>query len=215
MSDLSVLGVLGLPGAGKTTGAAAVAASRDDVEMLTMSDVAGSVFDDAYQNGIEAFSSGMQAKIRASDYSVEEVVPSDDSSQALATFADVVLDIHGSFFSERAVERVESSDVEKCVVDGIRSTADAEGFDASADSFQLVYIHTPFSERLSRLQSRGRDAERTADAAYLVERDEQELSWGVDTILLERQPEMFYNTFESEDAYCDAFAAYVRENKLL
>lgn len=215
MSDLSVLGVLGLPGAGKTTATAALAAQRDDVQMLTMSDVAGDIFDDVYEHGIDAFPHEMQARILNSDVPADEVVPDEDSSQALAEFADTVLGIYGSFFSERAVEWVREMDVNKCIVDGIRSTADVDGFASEADSFELVYVHTPFSVRLDRLQARGRDAESEATPTYLVDRDEQELGWGVDEILLERQPDMFYNTFDTEAEYRDAFVEYIAENNLL
>jgi len=209
VNQLSVLGVLGLPGAGKTTAAESLSDHRDDVEMLTMSSVAGEVFDAVYEDGIEAFPVTMQEQIASSGVSESGVVPSEDTSKALATFADTVLGIDGTFFSRRAVASVESDGVENVVVDGVRSMADVDGFENAADSFALVYIHTPFSVRLERLTSRGRDSEQDADADYLVERDEQELGWGVDNILTEYQPQMFYNTYPTESMYTESFTQFV------
>lgn len=209
MSDLSVLGVLGLPGAGKTTAAEALSANRESVEMLTMSSVAGEVFDAVYEDGVGAFPVEMQEQIEDAEVSSSEVVPSEDTSKALATFADTVLGIDGTFFSRRAVASVESNGVENVVVDGVRSMADATGFEEAAESFELVYIHTPFSVRLERLTSRGRDSEQDADSEYLVERDDQELGWGVDNILTAYQPQMFYNNYPTEQSYTDSFVEFV------
>lgn len=211
MSELTVLGVLGLPGAGKTTAATALAAERDDVYLLTMSDVASREFDKVYQNGIDAFSESMQEEIHNSDTAVDEIVPSEDTSKALADFAGAVMSVRGTYFSKRAVEWVDTQEVERCVVDGIRSLADVDGFTEASDEFKMLYIHTPFSVRLDRLQSRGRDSEQDADAAYLIDRDNQELGWGVDEILGEHQPNMFYNNFDSEEEFTDRFVEYVTE----
>lgn len=215
MSDLSVLGVLGLPGAGKTTAAAHLAEERDDVELLTMSDVAGREFDKVYEEGITGFPSQMQTEIRESETPLEDVIPNDDTSKELADFAGSVMSVRGTYFSKRAVDWIESKEVENCVVDGIRSLADVSGFTEASDSFTMLYIHTPFSVRLKRLQSRGRDSEEDADAQYLIDRDNQELGWGVNEILGEHQPDMFYNNFETEEAFTSRFVEYVSSNRFM
>lgn len=167
MSGLSVLGVLGLPGAGKTTATKALSEQREDVEMIQMSSVAGDVFDRVYEQGISGFPGGMEQTIAESEKSTSDVVPEEDTSKALAEFADTVLGIDGTFFSRRAVAEAKSGGNNQIVVDGIRSTADVTGFKDAARNLQLVFINTPFSVRLDRLTERGRDSEKMQDPNIL------------------------------------------------
>lgn len=213
MSELTVLGFIGLPGAGKTTAASAVVDNRNDVQMLTMGDVARKEFDAVLENGIDAFSERMQEKIRQAQMT-DMVVPSEDTSEELADFAEAVMDVSGEYFSTRAVDWVAEKETEKCIVDGIRSLEDVSGFTEAADEFQLVYFHTPFSVRLNRLQSRGRDSEATAEPSYLINRDMKELSWGMNEILQNEQPDMFYNNFDSEEEFTQQFHSYIESENL-
>lgn len=215
MSEVSVLGMLGLPGAGKTTAAESLSTEVDGVCMLRMSSVASDIFDEVLENGLSWFSEDMLSRFRASEHSLEYFVPDDDTSKELADFAGAVLSVKQDYFSQIAVDRVVKSDCDRWVVDGVRSLGDLEGFDAGADEFKLLYIHTPFSVRYERIVDRGRDSEKDAELEYLVDRDKQELGWGVDAILENRQPDMFYNNFGSETEFSERFVDYVEENELV
>lgn len=184
-----VLGLLGMPGAGKTT-AFETLTSTDDFTGIQMKSIASEEFNQMQDKGLEVFSDETASEIQEQGLE-DEATPDGDIGDEIADWVDTILSVNESYFAEKAGLKISSMEnSETVVVDGIRSVADVEHISRASDHLQLVFLHTPFSTRLERLKDRGRSGEENIDAQYLINRDEQELSWGVDDIL---------STYESED----------------
>jgi dephospho-CoA kinase len=69
------------------------------------------------------------------------------------------------------------------IVDGIRTQSDLEVLETSFDSFHLIEVDAPFQTRLERIQERAREDEGDYTPYDLVDRDRQEMSWGVEYLL--------------------------------
>jgi len=180
---MNVIGLIGLPGAGKTTACEALEESDFDVEIIQMKYVAKQCYDAVNENGLGGFSEEFQSKIEQDNDAEERFCVSGDFAEEIADWVDRVLEVEGDYFASRAVERAEKSTSDYCVVDGIRSTADATTFRDTADNCVFYFLHCPFETRLTRLQDRSREGEEDMNATNLLERDRQELSWGLRAIL--------------------------------
>lgn len=179
-----VLGLLGMPGAGKTTALNALE-SRSDYNFvgLQMKSIAAEQFNQMQDVGMDSFPEKTERKIREKNL-VEEATPKGDLGEEIADWVDTILSVNNSYFAEKATDKIQNTkDADVVVVDGIRSVPDAECIMGSFEEFSLLFLHTPFSTRLDRLKKRSRSGEEDVDAEYLINRDEQELSWGVDEIL--------------------------------
>lgn len=218
---MKLLGLLGLPGAGKTTAMNDLTDRVDhDFEGLQMKEVAAEEYHAAVEQGIDAFPDDLQENLWDAGLD-DAAVPTGDFGNEIADFVDTILSVQGDYFALKAADHIDSlgADADVVVVDGIRSVADADGLaTANADAYHLVYLHTPFHVRLERLQGRGRDGEEDIDATYLADRDEQELSWGVDDILLsyefdtgetEYPVEYFYANHDSLASFSLDFNSFV------
>lgn len=65
------------------------------------------------------------------------------------------------------------------VITGIRDTEAIPPFEEFFNTFQILWIHAEFGERLHRLQKRDRQDESGFTKAELAERDGKESMWGV------------------------------------
>jgi len=120
----------------------------------------------------------------SSRFSAGRMSTNGDIGSEIGDWVDTVLSIKNDYFAKNAADKIQRmKDADVIVVDGIRSVPDVTCIDDVASRFKLIFLHTPFSTRLDRLQDRGRDGEEDVDANYLINRDEQELSWGVNKIL--------------------------------
>lgn len=178
---MKVIGLMGLPGSGKTTASKSLE-SRDDFNFkgLQMKDIAGEEFLNVKNNGVESLSEEFRDTVdNPSSY-----VPEGTLEKQIGDWVDSILGVDDNYFATKLKHRIQNDfDSDVLVVDGIRSVPDAEAIlGVECDSY-LVYIQTPFCVRFERLQTRGREGEQDIDEDYLVDRDKQELSWGVDDIL--------------------------------
>lgn len=150
---MTVIGIVGLPGSGKSE-AANVAADMD-VPVVTMGDV---IREECRDRGLDpATGHGTVAKALR-----EENGPAAIAERSLPIIED---------------EREASDTV---VVDGIRSDVEVEAFrEAFGEAFLLVKIDAPFELRAERLDLRGRDAGEAEGGESLEDRDARELGFGM------------------------------------
>ena len=150
---MRVVGIVGLPGSGKTE---AASVARDlDVPVVTMGDV-------------------IRRACRDRGLAINE----DNLGQVATALRE---DGGDAAIAQQSIPTIESAleDADVVLVDGIRGIAEVDTFNgAFGDAFTLVSIEVPFEERLERIRSRGRDP--TAEArADLTARDERELGYGM------------------------------------
>lgn len=201
----TILGLMGLPGAGKTSGLESIVDRVDHTFVgLTMSDIAGTVYDRVETNTAnEYFEDTFINSAKKCDVWEDIIIqPEDEKVEVIGDWVDSILQVNGDFFALKTVEYIENkySEGSIIVIDGIRTTADVN---VLKDNFnvELVYIHTPFNVRLERLQDRGRGSEESMDPDELMYRDKQELSWGVDEILSTEEVRYMYNNYSSIEKY--------------
>ncbi|WP_324665223.1 AAA family ATPase [Haloarcula sediminis] len=150
---MTVIGVVGLPGSGKSE--AAEVAAEMGVPVVTMGDV---IRAECRERGLDpATDHGTVAKALR-----EENGPDAIAERSLPIIAD---------------ERAGNDTV---LIDGIRSDVEVDRFrEAFGDSFVLVEISAPFDVRAERLDLRGRDAGADEGGESLEDRDERELGFGM------------------------------------
>ena len=150
---MTVIGVVGLPGSGKSE--AAEVAADVGVPVVTMGDV---IREECRERGLDP----------ATDHgAVAKALREENGPGAIA---------------ERSLPIIEREreDSETVLVDGIRSDVEVAAFrDAFGESFVLVEISAPFDVRAERLDLRGRDASAEEGGESLEERDERELGFGM------------------------------------
>jgi len=150
---MTVIGIVGLPGSGKSE--AANVAAEMGVPVVTMGDV---IRAECRDRGLDP----------ASDHgTVAKALREEDGPAAIA---------------ERSLPMIESELDEEpaVVVDGIRSDEEVRTFrEAFGESFVLVEITAPFEVRAERLDLRGRDASVEEGGESLEDRDERELGFGM------------------------------------
>ncbi len=150
---MNVIGIVGLPGSGKSE--AAAVARELDIPVVTMGDVIRAECRDRGLN--PATEHGAVAK----------ALREENGPAAIA---------------ERSLPMIEAelATTDTVVVDGIRSDVEVEAFESAfGDSFTLVSIEAPFELRAERLDLRGRDAGAEDGGESLAERDERELAFGM------------------------------------
>ena len=150
---MTVIGVVGLPGSGKSE--AAEVATEIGVPVVTMGDV---IRAECRERGLDpATDHGTVARALR-----EENGPGAIAERSLPVIED-----------ERAGHDI-------VLVDGIRSDVEVETFrDVFGESFVLVEITAPFEVRAERLDLRGRDAGADEGGESLEDRDERELGFGM------------------------------------
>ena len=150
---MTVIGIVGLPGSGKSE--AANVAAEMGVPVVTMGDV-------------------IRAECRDRDL---------DPASDHGTVAKALREEDGpAAIAERSLPMIEDelTDASAVLVDGIRSDVEVEAFrEAFGESFLLVEVDAPFELRAERLDLRGRDASEDDGGESLAERDERELGFGM------------------------------------
>jgi dephospho-CoA kinase len=150
---MRVIGVVGLPGSGKSE--AAAVGREEGIPVVTMGDVIRAA---CRERGLDpATHHGRVAK----------ALREEDGPAAIA---------------DRSLPRIRAAlaDHDTVLVDGIRSDVEVETFEeAFGDDFTLVSVEAPFETRAERLTDRGRDADETAGGESLEARDERELGFGM------------------------------------
>lgn len=193
-----------MPGAGKTTAFEALKRRTDrDFTGIQMKSVAGAEFEKMQNKGLETFPEQTRKKIREQKL-IDQVTPQGSIGEEIADWVDTVLSVDNSYFAEKAADTIADLNTsDTVVVDGIRSVADVECIKRASDELRLVFIHTPFPERLNRLKNRGRSGEEDIGSQYLIDRDRQELSWGVDEILssYESDGDVYREQYETKFFY--------------
>jgi len=153
---MKVLGTVGLPGSGK--GEAAAVAREAGIPVVTMGDVIREACRDRGLDPTEHHGEVAQA------------LREEGGEAAIA---------------ERSLPQIRSAldDTETVVVDGLRSPAEVERFEAAfGDAFTIVSIEAPFETRAERLTERGRDTS-DADHEALRDREERELGFGMGEVM--------------------------------
>ena len=150
---MRVIGIVGLPGSGKSE--AAAVASEESIPVVTMGDVIRAA---CHERGLDT---------AEHHGSVAKALREEDGPAAIAEHSLPIIE-----------DRLESD--ETVVVDGIRSDAEVERFvDAFGEAFTLVCIEAPFEVRADRVRDRGRDKSAEEGGEALRERDERELGFGM------------------------------------
>lgn len=151
---MQVIGIVGLPGSGKSE--AAAVAREMDVPVVTMGDV---VRAETADRGLDP----------ATDHgAVAQAMREEEGPAAIARRSLPVVE-----------DRLEDADV--VVIDGIRSGDEVSVFEeAFGADFTLVAIDAPFELRAERLADRGRDTDADDGGESLADRDERERGFGMD-----------------------------------
>ena len=147
---MTVIGIVGLPGSGKSE--AAAVAREADIPVITMGDVIRAACRDR----------GLDPATHHGE--VAKALREENGPGAIA---------------ERSLPMIEDAleDAETVVVEGIRSDVEVENFeDAFGEEFTLTSVEAPFDVREERIDARGRD---DTGAESLRERDERELGFGM------------------------------------
>ena len=150
---MTVIGVVGLPGSGKSE--AAEVATEMGVPVVTMGDV---IRAECRERGLDP----------ATDHgTVAKALRDENGPGAIAQRSLPIIE------DERAGH-------DTVLVDGIRSDVEVEQFrEAFGEAFVLVEIAAPFDVRAERLDLRGRDASVEEGGESLEDRDERELGFGM------------------------------------
>ncbi|GGL46049.1 AAA family ATPase [Halocalculus aciditolerans] len=150
---MRVIGVVGLPGSGKSE--AAAVAEDLGIPVVTMGDV---IRAETRERGLDP----------AKDHGrVAQALREEGGPAAIA---------------DRSLPLIQEAlaESETVLVDGIRSGAEVEVFEeAFGDDFLLVNVYAPFDLRRERITSRGRDVGEEGGGEGLEARDERERSFGM------------------------------------
>ena len=152
-NERAVVGIVGLPGSGKSE--AAAVAEDLGVPVVTMGDI---IRDACRQRGLDP---------ATHHGAVARALREENGPAAVA---------------EASLPAIEGGldDAGTAVVDGIRSDTEVERFEtAFGDGFTLVSIEAPTDTRADRLDLRGRDAGAEAGGETLADRDARELEFGM------------------------------------
>lgn len=150
---MRVIGVVGMPGSGKSE--AAAVARELDIPVVTMGDV---IRQEAMERGLDP---------KTEHGRVAQQLREEGGKAAIADH---------SLPSIR--DALEESDV--VLVDGIRSDAEVEVFeDEFEEDFTLVEVYAPFEVRRERIETRSRDASEDEGGESLQDRDRRELGFGM------------------------------------
>ena len=150
---MRVIGIVGLPGSGKSE--AAAVAEHEGVPVVTMGDVIRR----------ECRDRGLDPAVHHGE--IAQQLRAENGPGAVAERSLPVIEEHLD-----AAETV--------VVDGIRSGTEVDRFQtAFGEAFRLVCVEAPFETRAERLDLRGRDAVSGEDGESLEDRDRRELEFGM------------------------------------
>lgn len=151
--------IYGLPGSGKST-----------------------FVDVANEYGLETIIMGDVVRSKAHTMIDEPV-----TGQKIGEWATNQREQHGKeIMAEYTVERINDTDAEFAVIEGVRSQAELRVFNETM-TVERVYVHCPFDQRLERLQNRNDDradlSENGVTRSELQKRDEREKQWGMGELI--------------------------------
>ena len=153
-TDKTVIGLTGMPGSGKSL--VVQAAQKEGYQVVTMGDV---IREETAKRGLE-------------------LNP--------ANVGKVMLELReegGEFvIAQKCIPKIEHTQGNKVIVDGIRSYAEAETFQKNLNNFVLVTVHASPQTRFERLSTRGRSDDPKPWAVF-HERDMRELGVGLGTVI--------------------------------
>jgi dephospho-CoA kinase len=151
---MTVIGIVGLPGSGKSE--AAAVAREEGTPVVTMGDV---IRQSCRDRGLDPATHHGEVAKRLRE---------EGGPDAIAQESLPIIEEH-------------RDDADTVLVDGIRSDVEVERFtDAFGEDFLLVAVHAPFETRAERLDLRGRDASADDGGESLEDRDERERGFGMD-----------------------------------
>lgn len=180
---MTVTGIVGLPGSGKSE--AAAVARELGVPVVTMGDV---IREACRDRGLDpATHHGEVAK----------TLREENGPAAIA---------------ERTLPLIEDAreGANTVLVDGIRSDVEVETFEAAfGDGFRLLAVEAPFETRAERLDLRGRDAGDDEGGESLAERDERERSFGMGAAI--DDADVTIENTDSLEAFKDRIRRLLRE----
>lgn len=183
---VTVIGLLGLAGAGKTTALEHVTENSPCRKGLQMKEIAKQEYDAVDENGISYLPEHIRVEAEQ-QHLLDDISPNGNFEAEISDWVDTILQLNPTYFASRAVEHIfiNADETDVWIVDGIRTVADVEQISTTIEDTHFLYFHAPFHIRSERLLDRGRENE--DDIESILERDKQEFSWGLDTILLEEQ----------------------------
>ena len=150
---MQVIGIVGLPGSGKSE--AAAVAEEQGVPVVTMGDV---IRTECRDRGLDPATHHGEIATALR----EENGPGAIAERSLPVVGDAL------------------ADHETVVIDGIRSDVEVERFEAAfGETFTLVSVEAPFEARATRLDLRDRDAPGDEGGESLADRDRRELDFGM------------------------------------
>jgi len=156
---LKIIGLVGMPGSGKSV-ASDVARSLG-FEVIVMGDIIRQ----------EAASLGLP--------------PTDENLGMVGSMLRAKDGPHA--VARRTLEAAKKSRKDIVVIDGIRSRDEVDFFKAHSEDFRLLEIHASSRARVERLAARGRsdDARMGSGADALERREDRETGWGISEALKE------------------------------
>lgn len=177
---MNIIGLVGLPGSGKSE--AAAVATELGIPVITMGDVIRNACSD---RGLDPASDhGQVAKELR-----EEGGPGAIAEESIPIITDAL------------------EENQTVVVDGIRSDAEVARFkEEFGDDFTLVCIEAPFSVREDRITARGRD-DTSERGESLEDRDERELGFGMGEAM--KNADIFIENTDSLDAFRQRFREFL------
>jgi dephospho-CoA kinase len=151
---MRLIGVVGLPGSGKSE--VSRCAAELGIPVLVMGDVIRRV-------------------------AAERAIDPDDA--ALGRISGELRETYGrGAIARLMLPAIRELGAPVVLIDGIRSDAEVDEFRSAFPGFTLIGVSSSFETRWRRLRRRGRSDD-IADAAALRRRDERELGWGLGAAL--------------------------------
>ncbi|MHC1630830.1 MAG: AAA family ATPase [Methanotrichaceae archaeon] len=150
---MKIIGFVGMPGSGKSV--AAEVASQMKIPVVVMGDV---IREEAARQGLEPTDQNLGK--------IGKLLREHDGACAVA---------------ERCLQKIQASNSNLVVVEGMRSKDEIDLFRESSQDFCLVEIWVPDDIRLRRIRLRGRsdDANESDLEVAVAKRDRRELGWGM------------------------------------
>ena len=154
LRDKVVLGIVGMPGAGKATVASFICKAGCDVVVM----------------GDEVRAEAERRNLEPTPENIGRVMLQIRAEEGPGVLA------------KRCIPKILASKSRLVVIDGIRSPAEAEVFKRRFPNFKLLAVHSSPRTRFNRLLKRGRSDD-PKDWETFIQRDRRELSVGIGEVI--------------------------------